>query len=184
MIAAAVFGMTMASQAAVYGWGLSADATLAGYAGNTIYVLSNSFAFGDETTLDDVMGAAVSQGAFVDAGRGKYKVADTTFADSNDLPSTFNATFVLVNNDGDYVKWNGSLTGYDAASPTPETKYYTANDLATYESAQGGYKSFATAGGEGGDEPVTPGDGNVPEPTSGLLMLIGAAGLALRRKNA
>jgi hypothetical protein len=31
----------------------------------------------------------------------------------------------------------------------------------------------------GGDDPVTPA---IPEPTTGLLLLIGAAGLALRRK--
>ena len=36
---------------------------------------------------------------------------------------------------------------------------------------------FAVGGGSGGGE-------SVPEPTSGLLMLIGAAGLALRRKRA
>lgn len=33
-------------------------------------------------------------------------------------------------------------------------------------------------------EPETPGTGDVPEPTSGLLLVLGAAGLALRRRRA
>ena len=40
-----------------------------------------------------------------------------------------------------------------------------------------GNNKFTVGGGGGGGEPV-------PEPTSGLLMLIGAAGLALRRTRA
>lgn len=36
-----------------------------------------------------------------------------------------------------------------------------------------------SSGGGGGDEPITPG---VPEPTSGLLMLVGLGALALRRR--
>ena len=173
MVTAAAFGMTMASQAAVYQWGMDANANLASYAGDTVYVLAGTFDWSDSTTLSDVQGAAVSQGTVADAGRGKYSIKPASFSDSKDVPTTYDALFVLVDGDGKYVKWTDTLTGYAATESNPTTLKYTQSDLASYTSAQGGAKAFG-GGGSGG--------GGVPEPTSGLLLLVGGAMLALRRK--
>ena len=170
---ATALGLTMASNAAVYAWGLDASADLAPYAGNTVYVLASTFVWSDTATkLTDVQGAKVSEGTIVSAGRGKYWVDAVSFSDTKDIPSTYNALFVIVDGDGKYVKWNDTLTGYDSTDSDPPVLSYTAANLASFTSAQGGAKAF------GG------GSGPVPEPTSGLLMLLGVAGLALKRKRA
>ena len=46
--------------------------------------------------------------------------------------------------------------------------FYSAADIAASQTAAGGYKPF--------------GGSDVPEPTSGILLLVGGAMLALRRK--
>ncbi len=173
MVTAVVFGMTMATQAAVYAWGMDANTNLASYDGNTVYVLASTFDWSDSTTLSDVQGAAVSQASVASAGRGKYYVPTTTFSDSKDVPTSYSALIVLVDGDGKYVKWTDTLTGNAATEANPTTLKYTQSDLASYTSAQGGAKAFGGGGSGGGD---------VPEPTSGLLLLVGGAMLALRRK--
>lgn len=172
MVSALALGMTMSARAAVYAWGMDANANLASYAGDTVYVLASTFAWSDSTTLTDVQGAAVSQGSVADAGRSKYYVPTTTFSDTKDVPSSYDAIFVLVDGDGKYVKWTDTLTGNAATEANPTTLKYGQSDLASFTSAQGGAKAFG-GGGEGG---------GVPEPTSGLLLLVGGAMLALRRK--
>ena len=78
-----------------------------------------------------------------------------------------------------------TVAGYDYSAATLTTTL--SGDITT---AIGGNTSFGdlvpttwTVSGitalSGGDEPVTPG---VPEPTSGLLMLVGLGALALRRR--
>ena len=172
MVTAAAFGMAMASQAAVYQWGMDANTNLAPYAGDTVYVLASTFAWSDSTTLTDVQGAAISQGTVTDAGRSKYSIQPVSFSDTKDVPSTYDAIFVLVDGDGKYVKWTDTLTGNAATEANPTTLKYTQSNLAAFTSAQGGAKAFG-GGGEGG---------GVPEPTSGLLLLVGGAMRALRRK--
>jgi len=92
--------------------------------------------------------------------------------------------------------YSAYLLIFDTATITDASKYYTTmvKEFATY----GGTDTASLAwGGQGGrissvgwtdvkatdpEPPEPPIDS--PEPTSGLLMLIGAAGLALRRKRA
>ena len=167
VITAFAIGTALTCQAATYSWGMNADASLSSYSGDTIYVLSSAFEWSDkDTTLTDVQSAAVSSASVVSAGRGKYYVPTTKFSDTKDIPTTYNALFVLVDGDGKYVKWTDTLTGNDATDSNPVTLSYTSANLASFTSAQGGAKAF----------------GAVPEPTSGLLMLLGLAGLALKRK--
>ena len=73
----------------------------------------------------------------------------------------------------------------DAISPADATKAYLSNVLTTDINGMG-----ASATLNWGDmvETATAGNwstvGNVPEPTSGLLLILGMAGLALKRKRA
>jgi len=85
----------------------------------------------------------------------------------------------------DSSDYTGYLLIFDTATITDESKYYTTSvksvpTLAGTETASVSFMSQATPSrAEGAWTSV-----NVPEPTSGLLMLIGMAGLALRRKRA
>ena len=74
--------------------------------------------------------------------------------------------------DGMAYKYTGTIDGtayiYDGNADPPEASPGTFNIAAS---------SFANSGTIGGS-------GSVPEPTSGLLVLLGIAGLALKRKHA
>ena len=168
MIAAALaLGFASMSQAAVYYWGAEAAKDLATYNGQTIYVLASTFDWTDATTAEDVMGAAVSQGSVVSGGRGAYLISQQSFTDTAEVPSTYNALFVLIDGDGKYAKWNETLTGNTTQETNPVVTDQTAAGIAGHIAAQGGMKSFG---------------GDVPEPTSAMLLLLGVAGLALRRR--
>ena len=113
---------------------------------------------------------------------GKYTV-DTAHAVDN-------ATLGL----SDTTAYSVYLAVFDTATITDSSKYYLteAKDLTTYSGTSSQSLKFgsqSTASQAAGawssvkaSEPEPPIDS--PEPTSGLLMIIGAAGLALRRKRA
>ena len=86
----------------------------------------------------------------------------------------------------DASDYSAYLLIFDTASITDESKYYTTTvkDVATLAGTE--TASVAWAGQTSRITSVgwTSVASDVPEPTSGLLMLIGMAGLALRRKRA
>ena len=144
-------------------------------AGQTALLLYSATAFtGDATSLS---GAAV--GATADNGGSVVSSWTLTDANVND----FNFTAV----------WSreGDVNGYYAILIVNEegTKAsYTYMDAITGTTAQSSPSSLdynSMWEWEGNDHLVQNGyTVNVPEPTSGLLMLLGMAGLALRRKRA
>ena len=84
--------------------------------------------------------------------------------------------------------YSAYLLIFDTATITDESKYYTTvvKEFATLsgtETSSIGYLSQTSRISTVGWTDVSSGS-SVPEPTSGLLMLIGMAGLALRRKRA
>ena len=79
---------------------------------------------------------------------------------------------------------------FDTTQITDESKYYTTT-VKNFDSLSGTETASVLWAGQSsrissvGWTPAATGGGeNVPEPTSGLLMLLGMAGLALRRKRA
>jgi len=124
--------------------------------------------------------------SYTPATAGKYTVA---MADA--VP---NATLGLSDN-SDYSVY---LAIFDTAMITDSSKYYLTEvkDLATLSGTDsaglkwGSQSTASQASGAWSDVKATTPDPDPeppidsPEPTSGLLMLIGAAGLALRRKRA
>ena len=86
----------------------------------------------------------------------------------------------------DASDYSAYLLIFDTNSITDESKYYTTvlknvSTLSGTETASVGWAGQSSRIASVGWTPAT---GSIPEPTSGLLMLIGLAGLALRRKRA
>ena len=82
---------------------------------------------------------------------------------------------------GEYVGAYGIAVGQvsaDASDDPPVT-----GSIPTFSNDAEGYVA-ANVGILGGSTPPVPGPGGIPEPTSGLLLLLGGATLALRRRRA
>ena len=177
MIALAVVAVAAVTQAASVSWGgaiAHGDADTEMSAGSTAWLLWSSTAFeGAATKLDTSAGTADNGGSIV----GTYSIT------ASDIESyTFSAIYtkagsdvngyyaILVADGSDLTMASymdmGQITGTTATSQTTPLTFNLDWDDDSYLS-QGGYNTAV-----------------VPEPTSGLLMLLGMAGLALRRRRA
>ena len=184
MIAACTIALAGVVQAASYTWKSasplytydSADPdwpTVA--AGTTVYFVFAS-AYSQDDLISDFAGNTVNYTKLSAAGNGSIR-ADGTIGDTaatGDYTSAQQAYFVVFQ-DAQNMFVSGDVTApYDALSGGFVTfKSDQVEDLWT------GTSFLASAGNQGGGWYTA-----VPEPTSGLLMLIGMAGLALRRKRA
>ena len=185
MIALAVVAMGVAANAASFTWttkGRIYDGagTSAAYAsGETAYLmfasiisqadLVESFIADASAAKTTVTGGAVKSSVINNEAR----VSETS-AFTSSVTEPQSAYYVIFANDKMYVSGTASAS-YDSLNPdavnaiefaaeTTASKATFADTTATYTGA-GWYQS-------------------VPEPTSGLLMLLGMAGLALKRKRA
>ncbi len=193
LIIVAVFAAgALVSQAASFTWGSSgkaysiADATMAaGLTAGTTYgvgsknadSMSNQITSYGATwtyvialtagTATDELTGTLASGDF--SSRTIQKELSSTLWDgaSGDSPVTVNYSIVLTGTvtDGQGNDWtitSDTITGSASWAGTGDITFTTA-----------GPSQWSTAGSSG-----------VPEPTSGLLMLVGLAGLALRRRRA
>ena len=164
IIAIAIVCATAVSQAALVKWSASASST---YNGQNLYLLTSI-----ASTYDSL---AAFEAAAVDVGTvskvaTSYKVSGRT---ADNAAITSDANFYLAAIDGNtvhYLDVTSSFQQYVYAPPasSPGTATAAFADVAT---------SATTATIGGGPEPI-------PEPTSAMLLLLGMAGLALRRRHA
>lgn len=154
----------MTVKAACVDWKVSGTA---GDVGKTVYLLTAADSY---NSVDALAAASVASASIVSAGRGAYNTGDKT-ADSAAITtdSAKSMYFAIVADDGksyNYVSADLSSYVYDPNNQETSPGKFTSLSLATI--ASGSSQSI--------------GGGNVPEPTTGFLVLFGLAGLALKRK--
>lgn len=175
MIIAAVVCAALASHAAAYDWKTSTTGKIY-EAGSTTTYSGMAYLFADAgTTTQALIFDALAAGkdiatlgsldsASISAGAIKAKTDKFTY-DGN-----ITAFFAIVDGDSFFIGPTASATAADVGSSSISFNAKNASqaaaftDVSTYQGA-----GWYTA---------------VPEPTSGLLLLLGMAGLALKRKQA
>ena len=121
-----------------------------------------------------------------------YTTDGTLVGSSSDNSISFKAYTATVdgtaNNTAYYAVLSGSATidgkAYELASSIADTKFYFTTDAAATYSINFTDGTGMTSSGVGTWSSASWTAAAVPEPTSGLLLLLGMAGLALRRKQA
>ena len=185
MIALVAVAMGVAANAASFNWSAPSGRLFDGlgsasanrYAGTgylfnaaTVSQTAIIAAFTSASGVEDTLATALSTGTFA-SGRAS---ASADFAGPD---SSFNAYFVVLGKDG-----SGNDAIYISDTTVAE---YTAVGAGSIEFGQ--QNSYSSAGFKDAASGYA-GAGwyaaSVPEPTSGLLMLLGMAGLALRRRRA
>ena len=177
IMAVAVACTAILANAAAVGW---TNAGMSNYAGNAyaLFVIGQK-GVANMSTVTDLLDAGGDYASFA-FGSGKVAANGTAnLAASTSSPQldagTYTSFFVLFSSEsptaGDkYVVVSG-LSGQTQTigATTAKATFATLNQSAIYNNTAN-WKSFGSAG------PA------VPEPTSGLLLLLGMAGLALKRK--
>lgn len=177
MVIVAVAMVAIASQAATFKWSTTSTGKIY-EAGTTTLLASGTAYFFDQ----DV----VSQASLVTAfAAGKLDLSKQTAVDSNTISAGALAgqvatygevgtqyTFYLavLTDDGLYIGPTKSAYGYEGKDSAVSFSAKASSQAAALDASAG----YAGAGWYAA----------VPEPTSGLLMLLGMAGLALRRRRA
>ena len=170
MVAAAALLAGM-SQAAMVQWNNASSSKLVGLDGTTAITAANATAWNLTVTLMYADGTSTgsSISAINSMSAGVLSTAKWTY--TFDTDATTGDQFYLHA----IMKVDGKDYEMDLFKSSPFSLTATNN---------GGSESFTWASGTYGGLAATPTEGKwsaVPEPTSGLLMLLGMAGLALRR---
>ena len=189
MIAAAIVCAAVMSQAATCGWGnewaYAIDQNHTTYADSGLLTGSYMILLGD--TVADV--TVLNDGTITyDTGAFTQVAADTFgvnyFMSSIDLDVSNNGKYLtMICFSDDYQIDGNNIYGVagvelSGALLDPPTDF----NMVAFSNDGGGYFVLNQAAQSSG--PVPPGPDPIPEPTSGLLLLLGVAGLALKRKRA
>ena len=170
MIAAAIVCAAAFAQAATVNWtisGVKADGGAAPTAGWSVMAFYTEVGAGSSAIESAITSKTAASKAFetttlaVSLSKGKVAAHDADAAGITDTSKNYDFYFVVFNN----------------ADATAATEYVTVSALnKAYSSLDGKFTASGNFSGATWQ--------SVPEPTSGLLMLLGIAGLALRRRRA
>lgn len=170
MIAVAAMVMAVVANAASVDWQVTGSTSQAGY---TAYVMAGDV-IASWSSVADVQAAAVDFGTLAKVSARASGVSGTASNDA--LTKSANFYYIIVNADATQYAVSGAYAGsayaYDPTATPPET---APAAIPQFAASGATFSDWAKADGPSGD---------VPEPTSGLLLLVGAAGLALRRRRA
>ena len=165
VIAAAIICVAAMSQAATVKWQASAASA---YNGQNLYLLTSiASTYG---SLEKFEAMAVDYGTVEKAGPTTYKVAGRSASNESITSSAKFYLAVVDNNTIHYLDVTDTFQSKVYEPPANSPGAATADFATVFEST-----TTATIGGD-----PTP----TPEPTSGILLLFGMAGLALRRRRA
>lgn len=171
VLAAAIVCVAAVSNAAALAWGMSGiqgspDVTTANLAGSAAYFMDGGDYAAFAALTGDKVAAFVKDNALysatVAAGRGGAQVSATSGA--YNAGETVSGFIVVFDNADAALAKNFVATAVDTKTVPGSGNISFAK---VYGTDTGAWQSTA-----------------VPEPTSGLLLLVGAAGLALKRKRA
>ena len=175
IIAAAIACAAAISQAATVNWnisGVKADGGAAPTAGWAVMAFYTEAGAGSSAIESAIKAGKAGDLAFesktlsVALGSGRVTAHDANATGITDTSKNYDMYFVVFNN----------------ADATKADKYVMVSDLNKAYSGMDG--KYSASGVFSASTAWTPTSSSVPEPTSGLLMLLGVAGLALRRKRA
>ncbi len=160
------FTLAFGAQAASVNWKVSGEAAQIGY---SVYLMVGETATTSWASVSDIAAAAIGTGTLVTSGR--KTVANGTTTDAA-LTKDGSFYYVVVTADKSSYAVSGLYAGaayvYDTTASPPESAPSVPPVFAANTA------SYVAFGGGGG--------GDIPEPTSAMLLLLGMAGLALRRK--
>ena len=164
----ALVAAVISAKAASVDWKVTGAAAQENY---TVYLLASDP--GNIASLDDLQAAAVGSAVIAKKGSGSratYGTGDQTSAGANVTKSGTYYYAIVSGSDATSFNYVGATqmanSVYDPNNQ--ETSPGVYGNLSAAQIAAGTSKSF--------------GGGDVPEPTTGLLLLVGGAMLALRRK--
>ena len=174
IIAAAMVCAAAFAQAATVNWGITGvkdadgNAPTAGWAVMAFYTEVGAGSSAIEAAIASKAAASLAfdvQSLSVSMKKGKFGPADATAAGITDTSKNYDMYFVVFNN----------------SDATAATKYVMVSDL---NRAYSGMDAKYTAAGDFSTLPAWQDISApvIPEPTTGLLVLLGVAGLALRRR--
>ncbi len=197
MMAVAIVLAAVSANAATTSWKWTTGTTVlkAGYTGSgassevlsgiTVYLLATDATSTSDFSAQTALLASIRNGTTTAATLGELASAQTDSAGKITTPTAFNRTDVTVgsaayyyevafSSDGDYVflSANAKTTALDEGKQATIT---TGSGPSTQLRDAEGTAAFSAAGWYAV---------GVPEPTSGLMLLLGVAGLALKRKRA
>lgn len=179
IVAIATVGVAAVVNAATVGWNIATGSTAYANDAYQFFVIGQNGA-DSIATVTALLDAGTSAEAYA-FGTGSVAANGTGIVTAAASGKTLGA--------GDYTSF---FVLYDSATPTAGTsKYIVVSGASTLEKTIGGstaqvvFASGSVASTLGtASNWKSFGTSSVPEPTSGLLMLLGMAGLALRRRRA